>query len=63
MTIDSSIQFFVEKELEATVKKFKARSGAVIVMNSQDGSILAMAGFPHYDPGHLSGVPTSRTPK
>ncbi|MCP5105589.1 MAG: hypothetical protein GY950_19540, partial [bacterium] len=48
LTIDSSIQFFVEKELEQTVKKFKAKSGAVIVMNSRDGSIQAMACFPHF---------------
>ncbi|MCP5046853.1 MAG: penicillin-binding protein 2 [bacterium] len=61
LTIDSSIQFFVEKELEQTVKAFKARSGAVIVMNSHDGSILAMAGYPHYDPGNLKTVSPSRT--
>lgn len=40
LTIDASIQFFVEQELEKTVTNFKAKSGTVIVMNSQDASIL-----------------------
>lgn len=50
LTIDSSIQFFVEKELEATVKQHHAKSGTVIVMDSRDGAILAMAGFPNFNP-------------
>ena len=53
LTIDSSIQFFVEKELEATVKKHNAKSGTVIVMDSRDGAILAMAGFPNFNPINL----------
>ena len=50
LTIDSSIQFFVEKELEAAVKEHNAKSGTVIVMDSRDGAILAMAGFPNFNP-------------
>ena len=50
LTIDSSIQFFVEKELEAAVKKHNAKSGTVIVMDTREGEILAMAGFPHFNP-------------
>jgi len=61
LTIDSSIQFFVEKELEEAVKNFKARSGAVIVMNSQEGSILAMACYPDFDPGLVGRVPVKLT--
>jgi cell division protein FtsI/penicillin-binding protein 2 len=50
LTIDSSIQFFVEKELETAVKKHNAKSGTVIVMDTREGEILAMAGFPHFNP-------------
>ncbi|UCH94001.1 MAG: penicillin-binding protein 2 [Candidatus Aminicenantes bacterium] len=53
LTIDSSIQFFVEKELEATIKKYKAQSGTVIVMDTRDGAILAMAGYPNFDPSDI----------
>ncbi len=61
LTIDSSIQFFVEKELEKTIKEFKARKGAVIVMNSETGAILAMAGYPGFNPGMLNKVPVKLT--
>jgi cell division protein FtsI/penicillin-binding protein 2 len=57
LTIDSSIQFFVEKELEETVKQYKAKSGTVIVMDSQDGAILAMAGYPSFNPADLKHTP------
>ena len=53
LTIDSAIQFFVEKELQKTINKFKAKGGTVIIMNSQDGAILAMAGYPKYHPHRL----------
>lgn len=54
LTIDSSIQFFVEKELSATMQKFEARGGAVIAMDSRTGSILAMASYPGFDPDKLN---------
>lgn len=53
LSIDSSIQFFVEKELRKTVEKFRAKKGTVIVMNSKDSSILAMASYPFYDPSRI----------
>lgn len=53
LTIDSTMQFFVEKELKKTVKKYSARGGSVIVMDTRDGSILAMASYPTYRPDRL----------
>ena len=53
LSIDSSIQFFVEKELKRTLEKFRAKKGSVIVMNSKDSSILAMASYPFYDPSRI----------
>jgi cell division protein FtsI (penicillin-binding protein 3) len=61
LTLDSSVQFFVQRELEKAVKEFKARSGAVIVMNAQDGAILAMAGYPNFHPGRVKNVPAKMT--
>lgn len=54
LTIDSAVQFFVERELRKTVKKYKASGGCVVIMNSKDGSILAMAGYPDYTPDRIS---------
>ncbi len=57
LTIDSSIQFFVEKELKKTVEKYRAKGGAVIVMDSREGAILAMAGYPTYRPDRVQYTP------
>lgn len=54
LTIDSAVQFFVERELRKTVNKYKAKGGSVIVMNSRDGSILTMASYPDYRPDGIS---------
>lgn len=54
LTIDSSIQFFVEKELKQTVEKYHAKGGTVIVMDAEDGAILAMAGYPVFQPDRIA---------
>lgn len=53
LTIDSSIQYFVERELEEGIKRFKAKGGTVIVMDSRSGAILSMASFPYYFPERI----------
>jgi len=53
LTIDSSVQYFVQKELKNTIRKYHAKSGSVIVMDSNDGSILAMASYPYYNPSNI----------
>ena len=53
LTIDSSIQFFVEKELKKVVEKYQAKGGTVIIMNASDGAVLAMASYPYYRPDRI----------
>ncbi len=50
LTIDERLQYIVEKELSAAVKKWKAKAGVAIMMNPVTGEILAMADMPTYDP-------------
>ncbi len=50
LTINLAIQQKVEKWLKQGVEKYKAKAGAVIVMNPKTGEILAMASYPTYDP-------------
>jgi cell division protein FtsI/penicillin-binding protein 2 len=57
LSIDSGLQFFVEKELAAAVEKYQAAGGAVIVMNSRDGQVLAMASNPDYCPENIWSTP------
>jgi cell division protein FtsI (penicillin-binding protein 3) len=50
LTIDERMQYVAERELEAGVKAKNGRSGSVIVMNPENGEILALANYPSYDP-------------
>jgi cell division protein FtsI/penicillin-binding protein 2 len=49
LTIDSVLQADVENILDKTIKKTGAVAGTVIVMNPQNGEILAMASSPRAD--------------
>lgn len=60
LTIDLSVQFFVEKALKATVEKHKAKSGSVIVMDARDGAILAMANYPNFNPADVKYISPKR---
>lgn len=50
LTIDSHLQFLAHEELAATVQEFGAKSGAVIIVNPDNGQILTMASVPTFDP-------------
>ncbi|MCL2151378.1 MAG: penicillin-binding transpeptidase domain-containing protein [Oscillospiraceae bacterium] len=51
LTIDSSIQYFVEKHLEKAIVDYDVLNGAIcIAMNPKTGAILAMANYPNFDP-------------
>jgi len=50
LTIDSTIQHFVEMALRDGVIKSRADRGTVIAIHSKTGAILAMASYPGFDP-------------
>ncbi|MEG1994664.1 MAG: penicillin-binding transpeptidase domain-containing protein, partial [Oscillospiraceae bacterium] len=51
LTIDATIQEFLERELETAIIEFGVRDGATgIVMDTKTGEILAMASMPDFDP-------------
>lgn len=56
LTIDRSIQMKVEEVLAEAVNFYQADSGQVIVMDPQDGSILAMANYPTFNPNNFGEV-------
>lgn len=57
LTIDASIQFFIESELKKTVKELSAQSGTVVVLDARDGAVLAMASCPTFRPDNISRIP------
>ncbi len=54
LTIDAALQFFVERALQETVARHQARGGAVVVLDSRDASVLALASYPDYAPEEIA---------
>ncbi len=61
LTIDSYLEYNVERILHETVAQWHAQSGSAIVMDPATGEILAMANVPDYDlHAYASASPDSR---
>jgi cell division protein FtsI/penicillin-binding protein 2 len=50
LTIDRSIQYLAETELQEAITKYGALSGSILIMDPRKGEILAMASYPGFDP-------------
>ena len=60
-TIDTTVQYYLEKGIEEMVDKYDARNGATgIVMNAKTGAIMAMASYPNYDLNDFGTVQNER---
>jgi cell division protein FtsI (penicillin-binding protein 3) len=58
LTLDEKIQYIAERELAAAINKTHALAGTVVVMNPNNGEILAVANWPTFDPNAASaGIP------
>lgn len=49
LTIDSDLQYFVESELEETIKQFEAIGGYAVILDAKTSAIRAISSLPHYD--------------
>ncbi|MDD5749372.1 MAG: penicillin-binding protein 2 [Patescibacteria group bacterium] len=56
LTIDRAVQYFVCKALERGVARYQAKSGTVIVMETESGAVRAMCNYPSFDPNEYSKV-------
>lgn len=50
LSIDLRVQNAVAAELQKSITKFDADTGAAVIMNMKTGEILAMASLPNFDP-------------
>jgi cell division protein FtsI (penicillin-binding protein 3) len=57
LTIDTSIQYTVEKELKAAVEGQGAKRGMAVVMDPTSGKVLAMANYPSFNPNRFWDTP------
>lgn len=56
LTIDSEVQKFAEDQVDKITEKYSAQMAGVIVMNPQNGEILAMASSPRFNPNDFKKV-------
>lgn len=57
LTIDSNIQYYLEKHLEQAIKDYAIKSGGMgIVMNVKTGAILGMATLDNYNPNKYKEI-------
>jgi cell division protein FtsI (penicillin-binding protein 3) len=54
LTIDSGVQYLVERGLLDAIKEYKADSGYAIVQDPNTGAILAMANSPSFNPNKFN---------
>jgi cell division protein FtsI (penicillin-binding protein 3) len=54
LTLDTSIQHMAEKELEASILKYRAKAGVAVVVEPFTGAVLALANYPSFDPNNYT---------
>ncbi|MHC4681640.1 MAG: peptidoglycan D,D-transpeptidase FtsI family protein, partial [Planctomycetota bacterium] len=59
LTIDSTLQQFVQDELLKQYKSYEAESAVAVVAEPKTGAILAMVSLPNFDPVHRATDPNN----
>jgi len=59
LTLDAYVQSIVEEELAQAVEKHKPECATAVVLDTRDGSVLAMASWPGFDPQDPAATPVS----
>lgn len=59
LTLDRSIQHVAEKVLKETILEHRALNGVAIVMDPNNGDVLAMASYPYFNPNNYTDFPVS----
>ena len=54
LTLDTTIQHLAEKELEASITKYRGKAGVAIVVEPFTGEVLALANYPSFNPNNFS---------
>lgn len=53
LNVNRAIQNIVERELADGLRRYRAKSGEVVILDPRTGAVLAMASLPTYDPARF----------
>ena len=56
LSLDSNLQHIAYRELESAVKQHRAKAGAVVILDSRTGEVLALANYPGYNPNNRNNT-------
>ena len=57
LTLDSTIQHIVERELAKAVALHRAKGASMVILDPASGAVLAMASYPPFDPNRYADYP------
>lgn len=57
LTLDSTIQHIVERELAKAVALHRAKGASMVILDPSSGAVLAMASYPPFDPNRYADYP------
>jgi len=60
LSIDQRLQYLAYRELKSAVIKHRARSGALVLLDSRTGEVLALVNQPSFNPNTRKGLKGSR---
>ena len=49
LTVDTNIQYIIDKEISSAIKIFKATGGAALLMNVKNGEVLSLVSLPNFN--------------
>ncbi len=56
LSVDRNVQSYAESALKKGLDRVRATKGSVVIMNPNNGQIMAMANYPTYDPSKYNKV-------
>ena len=59
LTLDKTLQYVAERELELALRTYEAQAGSVVMMDPHTGELLAVANYPDFDPNRPGSSPMS----
>ncbi|HMR72999.1 MAG TPA: penicillin-binding transpeptidase domain-containing protein, partial [Candidatus Saccharibacteria bacterium] len=54
LTIDRNVQEYAEQVLKDNAERLKTKNASIVIMNPNNGQVMAMANYPTYEPANYS---------